>query len=216
MNSPPAKPKLYHITHIDNLPGIITRKELLSDAQVIGQGITCSVVGMSKIKQRRLQSISVTCNSGTKVGDYVPFYFCPRSIMLYLLSMRNHPDITYLGGQDPILHLQFDLGDVVAWANSKQHMWAFSDRNAGSFLAQFYNQLSDLNKVDWSAVANTYFRDPVVKEGKQAEFLVHESVAWKLVEKIGVFESAIEQKVQQALSATSHKPLVKVERSWYY
>jgi ssDNA thymidine ADP-ribosyltransferase, DarT len=28
------------------------------------------------------------------VGEYVPFYFCPRSITLFLLHKGNHVDLT--------------------------------------------------------------------------------------------------------------------------
>ncbi|MBN2800521.1 MAG: DUF4433 domain-containing protein [Deltaproteobacteria bacterium] len=40
---------------------------------------------------------------GTSVGAYVPFYVCPRSVMLSLISRANHPKIAYRGGQNPIL-----------------------------------------------------------------------------------------------------------------
>jgi hypothetical protein len=95
MISAPDRPKIYHITHVDNLPSIATRMGLVSDAQRIASGLSCSLVGMSTIKQRRLNEIEVTCHPGTTVGQYVPFYFCPRSIMLYLLRMGNHPEVTY-------------------------------------------------------------------------------------------------------------------------
>ena len=55
------------------------------------------------------------------VGDCVPFYFCPRSVMLYVISMRNHAELSYQGGQEPIVHLEADLYDVVAWANGVNH-----------------------------------------------------------------------------------------------
>jgi hypothetical protein len=37
------------------------------------------VVGMSEIKRRRLEALDVDCHPGSKVGEYVPFYFCPRN-----------------------------------------------------------------------------------------------------------------------------------------
>jgi hypothetical protein len=81
---PPANPKIYHITHVNNLPSIIAAGELISDAAIIQQGGPPAAVGMSKIKQRRL-ALPVTCHAGDFIGEYVPFYFCPRSVMLYLL-----------------------------------------------------------------------------------------------------------------------------------
>src|ERR1039457_3754249 len=58
---------------------------LWSDAERIRQGLNCQVVGMSEIKHRRLEELDVKSQPGTKVGQYVPFYFCFGSIMLYLL-----------------------------------------------------------------------------------------------------------------------------------
>src|ERR1022692_5175688 len=104
----PAQPKLYHITHVNNLPAILAAGGLWSDAAIIGRGGPTASIGMSNIKQRRL-GLPVKCHPGDHVGDYVPFYFCPRSIMLYLIYCANHPDMSYHGGQGPILHLEANL-----------------------------------------------------------------------------------------------------------
>jgi len=216
MTSPPQHPKIYHITHVDNLVDIIRHGNIYSDARRIADGLDCEIIGMSEIKKRRLEEIEVTCHAGTKVGEYVPFYFCPRSIMLYILYMGNHPDLNYTGGQQPIVHLQADLHATVSWAERHNVRWAFSDRNAGAYFADFLNSLDDLDKVNWEAVAASDFRDMQVKEGKQAEFLVYDAFPWTLVEKIGVVNAAIHARVQQILSNTSYKPSLSVEPSWYY
>ena len=109
MASMPSSPKIYHITHVNNLASIVANNGLVSDAKRITNQLPCSLVGMSNIKKRRLQQIKVSCHPRTKVGQYVPFYFCPRSIMLYILHQGNHPELTYKGGQQPIVHLQADL-----------------------------------------------------------------------------------------------------------
>jgi hypothetical protein len=214
MTQVPDKPKLYHITHIKNLEGILDEEVIWSDAKRLELGLECEIVGMSEIKRRRLEELEVICHSGTMVGEYVPFYFCPRSIMLYILYMGNHPDITYHGGQRPILHLQADLETTVQWAEERGIRWAFSDRNAGEYFAQFYNSLDNLNKINWSAVEATDFRDMLVKEGKQAEFLMYESFPLELVEKIGICDSRIRDQVVQKLDDISIP--VSIETNWYY
>jgi hypothetical protein len=83
--SVPTNPKIYHITHVRNLPNIVQCGVLWSDAKRIELNLNCDVVGLTHIKQRRLREIEVDCYPGTHVGDYVPFYFCPRSIMLFIL-----------------------------------------------------------------------------------------------------------------------------------
>jgi ssDNA thymidine ADP-ribosyltransferase, DarT len=42
-----SSPKIYHITHIDNIPSIITGMGLVSDVQRIASDLSCSLVGMS-------------------------------------------------------------------------------------------------------------------------------------------------------------------------
>lgn len=185
MSSAPANPKIYHITHVDNLPSILVDGGLISDAAMIARGGPAAAVGISSIKQRRLR-LPVDCHPGTFVGDYVPFYFCPRSIMLYVIHCANHPELIYRGGQGPIIHLEADLHAAVAWANAKGRRWAFSLSNAGAAYASFRCSLSDLGEVAWAAVDSFDFRSASVKEGKQAEFLVHESFPWDLVTRIGV------------------------------
>jgi len=54
MIDPPARPKIYHITHYQNLPKIIESGVLWSDAKRIELGLECAIVGMSNIKRRRL------------------------------------------------------------------------------------------------------------------------------------------------------------------
>jgi len=201
---------------MENIPLISKCGGLSSDAKRIADNMDCRIVGMQSIKARRLEEIEVDCHVGTMVGEYVPFYFCPRSIMLYIFYMGNHPDLTYRDGQGPIVHLQADLLATVQWANQNKIKWAFSDRNAGSFLASFYADLSNLIDIDWSAIQATDFSTMNVKEGKQAEFLVYESFPWALVEKIGVIDLNTAQDVQNKLQGAAHRPPVIVERAWYY
>ncbi len=218
MSPVPTDPKIYHITHLRNLPEIVQSGCLWSDAKRIELGLTCEIVGMSSIKQRRLEELEVACNPGTKVGEYVPFYFCPRSIMLYILYARNHPELSYHEGQRPIVHLQADLITTIRWAEAQGVRWAFSDRNAGTYYTNFYCRVADLDKVNWDAVQSTDFRDMLVKEGKQAEFLVYESFPWHLVEKIGVYDTNIVDQVNTILDRydTPHRPVIINERTWYY
>lgn len=216
MTEAPKNPKIYHITHVDNLENILRNKELWSDAKRLRLGLECKIVGMSKIKKARLEEAEVKCHRGTMVGEYVPFYFCPRSVMLYILYRGNLPDIDYHEGQEPIIHLQADLRTTVKWATDNGILWAFTDMNARTSYAQFYDDVSQLNDViNWSAVEAKVFRDMLVKEDKQAEFLVYESFPWELVERIGVCNSRIKDRVIEELGDRG-SPEVSIEEDWYY
>ena len=210
----PAHPKIYHIVHVDNLASIVADGCLWSDAVMVQrQGGT--VIGMGSIKQRRL-GLPVSCHNGLHVGDCVPFYFCSRSIMLYVIHCANHPELTYRGGQQPIVHLEADLHRVVQWAVANGRRWAFSLSNAGAFYTQFRAELAQLGEINWDAVAATDFRPADVKEAKQAEFLVQDSFPWHLVERIGVHSQAIVPRVASAMQGAAHRPVIEINRDWYY
>ena len=85
----PAHPKIYHIVHVDKLASIAGDDMLLSDAAMRARGGPPQNIGMQNIKDARLH-MPVDCNPGTNVGEYVPFSFCPRSVMLNILWYANH------------------------------------------------------------------------------------------------------------------------------
>lgn len=207
--------KIYHITHVNNLNAIIKSDCLHSDAYMIKHGNNQSIIGMSTIKQRRL-NLPVECNSGTFVGDYVPFYFCPRSIMLYVIHCANHPELTYKGGQEPIIHLEADLHETIQNARKSKIPWAFSLSNAGAYYTIFYNRSENIEELNWRAINSTDFRDPIIKEGKQAEFLLYDEFPWKLVRRIGVYSAKICKRVSNIVLQSRHRPNVEIMKQWYF
>ncbi len=215
MPQPPAAPKIYHIVHIDRLPSILADGCLWSDGVIATRNAGGTIIGMNAIKQRRL-GLPVSCHAGDSVGNFVPFYFCPRSVMLFVIHKANHPELAYRGGQGQIIHLEADLNQVVEWADANACKWAFSLSNAGSFYAQFRSRLNQLSEVNWPAVAATDFRPADISEGKQAEFLMHHSFPWALIERVGVCTQGIGQQVVNAIQGVVHRPPVEIKREWYY
>ena len=55
---------------------------------------------MHGIKQRRLR-LRLNSYVNLCIGDCVSFYFCPRSVMLYVIRQANHPELAYREGQGP-------------------------------------------------------------------------------------------------------------------
>ena len=217
----PAKPKIYHIVHIDRLSSIIADGCLWCDAAIARRTPAGTSIGMNKIKLRRLNELTLASYPDLYVGDCVPFYFCPRSIMLYLIYQANHEELTYRGGQGPIIHLQADLHASVAWAEQQgQRRWVFTLSNAGSRYFEDRCNLKQLHEINWAAVHTNRWGgtgiDLSIKEGKQAEFLMEYYFPWHLVEYIGVRSQSIYQQVIEALQATSHKPRTEIKREWYY
>jgi hypothetical protein len=156
----PAEPKIYHIVHVDRLPSIIADNCLWC----VRRSPSGTTIGMDSIKQRRLNKLTLSSHSDLYVGDCVPFYFCPRSIMLYLIHQANHPALGYRGGQAPIIHLEADLQQTVAWAEAHGQRWAFTLSNAGAYYFEDRCDLAQLDEIDWDAVQAVDWRRS--KEGK--------------------------------------------------
>ena len=215
----PARPKIYHIVHVDRLASIAADGYLLSDAVISGRQGAGTTIGMSKIKQRRL-TLPVSSRPGLNVGECVPFYWCPRSVMLYLIHKNNDPDLTYHGGQRPIVHLEADFLRTIDWAEEDGKRWAFTLSNAGTYYFEDRCDLGQLNQINWDAVGTIWWSGrnvaASVKEGKQAECLIEERFPWELVERIGVFSKAIANRVDHALTSVIHRPTIETQRDWYY
>lgn len=210
----PLAPKVYHILHVDRLASVMSEGRLWSDAEVLRRGLVGTPIGMSDIKLRRLEELELASHPGLRVGQCVPFYFCPRSVMLFLLHKGNHPNLSYRGGQGPILHLEADLTRVVQWAGSKNLRWAFTLSNAGAYYFEDRCELAQLGEIDWAAVRATDWRH--CQDGKQAEFLVESEFPWELVDRIGVVSQSMYNHVTTALAAVGHRPRLEIRGDWYY
>lgn len=208
----PDRPRIYHIVHVDNLASIVADGCLWPDAVMIKrQG--AAVIGNNEIKADRLV-LPVECHVGTCVGDYVPFYLCPRSVMLYVISRRNHPNVAYKDGQGPVVHLVADMHEVVDWAAENNRRWAFTDINAANRAADFYNDLSKLDQVNWDAINARNWVS--CRDHKMAEFLMHKGFPWELVRGVGVYSEQVGTRAVAAIGKNQHRPQVQVKREWYY
>lgn len=116
-------PEVFHITRVENLASI-AQHGLLSDSQVnLAQGSPV-VIGNPSIKQRRL-TWQLNLPDRPLVGDFVPFYFCPRSVMLYLVARGTAGG---QAGQNGMVHL---VSRVSRLANLGQRC-VFTDANAAA------------------------------------------------------------------------------------
>jgi ssDNA thymidine ADP-ribosyltransferase, DarT len=199
-------PDLFHITHINNLASIVQHNGLWSDADRIRGQLANQNIGYSHIKQRRLAHQVRVSRQGV-IGDYVPFNFCSRSVMLYVVA-NGHEN--YRGGQSDILHLVTDV-NAVRRVNANCF---FTDIHADLGYSEQIDDFSRLNELNWGAISQKYWS--TVKEEKQAEFLAHQFVPWTSIKEIGVMNEQVAQRVNQILTLAHHRPSVNVHTNWYY
>lgn len=205
---------IYHITHVVNLSGILADGGLWCDRLRSVHAVGAVSIAHQHIKDRRAKR-SVPSPAGGTLADYVPFYFAPRSPMLYTIHRGNVQG--YTEGQRPIVHLV----SMVETAIALNKPWAFTDGHAEIAISEFFDDLEQLAQVvDWDVMHSRYWNDTLEdndrKRRRQAEFLVHEFFPWEAVSSIGVHNNTIRLQVEFALRNIDHKPKIVVEPGWYY
>ena len=202
----PAQILIYHITDVANLADIVGDGGLHSDAVMAQKNP--NVIGYGHIKQRRLTQIRVPCCNNRFVGEFVPFYFCPRSPMLYAVNQgaTGLPP----GCQESVIHLVSNVDAAVALGRD----WAISDGNAGAFHTSFDASLGALNGLDWQAIHASNWQGKTHE--KSAEFLIEDFFPWTCIQQIGCYSSTVAQQVRTLIQKHSHQPSVDVQPAWYY
>jgi hypothetical protein len=202
----PEERLIYHITDVDNLPGILAEGGLWSDKIMSERDPT--VIGYDHIKRRRLEQLLVSSADNRFVGEFVPFYFCPRSPMLFTINMGNTGRPT--GCQSTIVHLV----SKVSFAANLGVAWAVSTGNAGAVHTTFESTLEAIDQLDWDAIDARYWRDK--RHQKQAEFLVADFFPWEGFHEIGSHNAEVAGRVWELIQPQNHQPEVSVHTDWYY
>lgn len=209
----PEHVKIVHILHVDKLISVIQEGGLYCDAEIRRRNLGGTEIGLRHIKDRRAKHV-LESYPDLHVGDCVPFYFWPRSVMLYKFYKHDDPELSYTGGQDPILHLVADFNLTVDWADKQGVRWVFTDSNAGAALFEEYTDRRSLRELNWKAISSEYWK--AYREAKQAEFLLERFFPFKLVQHIGVFSEDYQAQVCAILNNSRHRPRVQVHKDWYY
>ena len=206
--------RLYRIIHIDNVEyvlthGMFTRLHGKADPNYINIGDTALIVN------RNDYPVPIDPPNGV-FGDYVPFYFGPLSPMLLRIKDGN-------GGvqrrpQGEIVYIVCRTTDIV---DNCKH-WCFTDGHAKNKLTEFYNDLSDLDQVDWNMVDQRYWgnkeEDFDRMRRKQAEFLVKDHVPVTCIKAIFAYNLEAMDAVKAIVDRLKLNVVVKVNpnNNYYY
>jgi hypothetical protein len=224
MAAPPNPPRVFHITAIPNLARIAQSGELLCKSRLQALQRQHDNIAYENIQNRRSRTV-VPVGPGGVLHDYVPFHFAPRQPMLNAIQRGIVPGCAH--GQQDIVHLMLRADRIDAAGLP----YVFATHHAVTAIADFYDSLADLDKIDWdmffdpplTGEFSKYFHNPVDrpeyatrKESRQAEFLVHGAVPVDQVVGIGVLSDAKRQEVEAILAACNWQVPVRVKRDWYF
>lgn len=213
--TPPIPTLLYRLVHVDNLATLLTRGMLHAPHSTPNDGLPYRPIHSVTVQaSRHLREIH--CGPGGTIHDYLPFYFGPLSVML--LNLKTGRVAGYGEGQEPLVYLLTTAQAV----QQKGCQFVFSDGHGLANFTDWYNDLGQLDQVDWNIVGARYWSDQPEdndrKRRKQAEFLVWQSLDWSLIHGIVVLNTAMKQRVEGILNQFPQRvrPPVVVKSDWYY
>ena len=205
---------IFHITNVVNLNSILNLRGLWCDRERLVRCPNAVNIAYQDLKGRRSQT-RVHVGPRGNLCDYVPFYFAPRSPMLFVISQGLVPN--YNGGQRGVIYLVSSCESV----REAGLGFVFTDGHAVKRLTCQFDDLDKLSEIDWPLMQATYWNDTDQdgdrKRRRQAEFLVLQFFPWELIETIGVYDAQQADIVRNLLkSKDCHRPSVKVRPGWYY
>ena len=213
--APPNPAPIYRFVHIDNLDTLIRRGALHAPIHVPNDGLPYRFCHDPEVQGARA-AVTIPVGPAGTIHDYVPFYFGYLSPMMF--KLKTGQVAGYNEGQEPLIYLVTTVQAV----ESANIPFVFSNGHGLAFFTDWFDELGRLDEVDWNMVYQRYWRDTINdmdrQRRKQAEFLVHQSCPWDVIQEIVVINADMRERVdtiQSRFPSTLRKP-VRVERNWYY
>jgi len=206
-----------HFTHLDNLPSIAAAGALACDGQARRSGMRTEVGDTSIKEARRRRTVPVA--PGGRVGDYVPFYFAPRSPMMFRIACDCRDSIPgrYQGGDRPLIYLAARVGAVV----DSGLPWVAADGNARAMITHFSSDLTEVeHMIDWElmrqAMWNSTPEDPDRERRRAAELLLRDRASLSLFHEVAAYSEQYAVRARVALGDHPLAQRVVVRPHWYY
>lgn len=186
---------IFHFTDVKNLDSIIKNGLLCTNIKN-EKGIMHKNIANLAIQERRA-NMDVPVGPGGKVHDYVPFYFSSMNPML--LKKLNEKNVDQ----------QFIIYLCVKIQRLEEEDAVFTDASANTVdKPTFYEDVNDLNKLDWHAIDNKSWgvASDDERHKKMAEALILRSVDISEVDAILVFNNVIKDDVKKVFEKNGVEP----------
>ena len=202
----------YRITHIQNLPlilqyGILNKNHPDADGGYID-------IGNPEIIDVR-STTPVKINDYGMIGDYVPFYFTPKSMMLFNIITGYRAPVVPKRRRSEILVIRCLIEDL---ADLPQ--WFFTDGQGNDMATDHYNNLAELDTIDWEAIQQSNFKksdgDYDRPRRYQAEFLVHQRVPVESIESLNVYNQDAADYVNEQLTQNNINLAVHIQPKYFF
>ena len=209
--------RIYHVTHVGNLPGILATGALLADASADWQTRPVTDISSPENREARRRT-PVAGDDSAAVAEYVPFFLSPTATVWDILRAGT-PDPRLSSATRDIPAAEFVIlvstirqvsgihsGDV----SPAQPAIVVADGDAALPLTRF--------------AASTDTHERMLRRillgddddaSSRAEFLVRDAVPLNAVSLIGVAHNTARESVREILSSSDFAPRVAVHPPWF-
>ncbi len=216
---------IFHLTAIKNLQSICWQGALLSKSEMTSRKIPVQkdLSNPNIQKGRKMTEVHVT---GGVLHDYVPFYFAPRSPLMYGFNDRGIDQTDYA-------YIYTTVAKVV----DNNLVFSFTDMHPLTPGFRFFQSINDLNKLNWKyffekpTLSNAncplpmsefckYFNDEPARPNRDkirmAEFLVKTEFPLRYACGVAVADNGKRSEVCNILSSEKINLPVSVVPGWYF
>ncbi|MCU1419470.1 MAG: hypothetical protein JWP90_2446 [Mycetocola sp.] len=203
-----AELRLYHVTHISNLPEILSTGSLLADAAT-------PVIDISSAENREARkSVFVAGQQDSPVSAFVPFFLSPdaalwRSIRSGKSDARLASDVSGLSVNDFVV-LVTTIGAVSLEGVGALANVVVADGDAAGSLTPFA-----ANSASAVRMLRKLRSDEEYDALLEAEVLVADSVPVDKIALIGVANITVREKVKRMLAPTAYETKVAAYTPWF-
>jgi ssDNA thymidine ADP-ribosyltransferase, DarT len=206
----PERALIFRITHRDNLTWIMEHGLHASNGKI--QDPNFRPIGNIELIDKRSRR-DVKVGPGGTLGDYIPFYFTPFSVMMF--NIHTAYNVQHVPNEEIVI-LVSSLRRV---AELGVH-FVYTDKHAYLVTANYFTDLKDLDKVDWDILNRRDFRrdpdDPGKMERYQAEALVWRHLPFEALLGICCYSPEVGKDINTELAKRDLEMQTKVQRNWYF
>lgn len=196
----------YRMTHIDNIENILNVGLVLPTSEKANPQYV-PIGDVTAIDTRRHSILP----NGRSIGDYIPFYFGPRTPMLYVIQ-HGYNNVTQRKAEE-IVYCVISIDDIVR----NNVPCIFTDGHALTKITTIYpgHLLKDVNKyVKYCDVyAKQWIDEPDAKRLKEAELLIESDMSPTYIRYFLVYNESARQKL---LSLNIDEMKIRIAPHFYF
>lgn len=203
---------IWRIVHRDNLPWIFEHGLHCGNSpQKSNHWVN---IGSNELITKR-STREIPCHPYGSLNDYVPFYFTPFSVMMK--NIHSGRGVPQRANEEIVI-----LVSSMSYIQKADLPFVFTDSHAYSSIANFYNNLNDLDKIDWTILQNRDFKrdpdNPEKFERYQAEALIYRHVPLHCLLGAICYTDQEKEKIQQLVHSKNLGNTFEVHtrKEWYF